>query len=297
MYGKSRGAKGFTSRRTGGVFNANFNRALRKVGNKYVSKKGKGGTGIRFATVGYTRDVEKKYCDRSFISRNYSVNAITIDGGNIQGIKFSANQTWVESPTPQGSGTNLVSGIVSGTTANSRIGNKVTVKSLDIGIIMEAAKTPAPMNGEIVNNETPLNPAQEYMKTAYRIVLVKDKQVNNNTNNITWDDVFGDQGTDGYETGNIAFASTSKLKVSNMGRFEIVRDIRVQLDGDDPMKTINFVQYINKNIRFNSNEANALSDVGYYLVVAQDVLGTASTSARVLPGNFRVNSRNCFTDA
>ena len=39
-------------------------------------------------------------------------------------------------------------------------------------------------------------------------------------------------------------------------------------------------------VRYNSSAVNALTDKGYYVLIAQDVLGTGDLSLELLPGTF-----------
>ena len=106
-----------------------------------------------------------------------------------QGIKYMSQ---VRPATGLATSQNLVANLAQNTTAAGRIGNKVNGKWLNVGITLEAAKSPLNQGGEQVN--TPggggATPAY-YMKTNFRLVLVKDLQVNNTINKVEWTDVFG----------------------------------------------------------------------------------------------------------
>ena len=157
---------------------------------------------------------------------------------------------------------------------------------------LEAAKSPVDQNGEQVNVEGGVATAQYYMKTIYRLVLVKDMQANNPTNTVSWGNVFG-AGTSGID--GTFFGATDKLDIPNMGRFRIVKDIVVTLDADEPMKNVR-MGCVPGSLRFNSANSAALTDKGYYLVIAQDVLGSANSISYVIPGNVRCGCRLTFTD-
>ena len=49
-------------------------------------------------------------------------------------------------------------------------------------------------------------------------------------------------------------------------------------------------------IRYSSGNPDSLTSVGYYMLIGQDVLGTAQSAAYVIAGNVRVNARLTFTD-
>ena len=171
-------------------------------------------------------------------------------------------------------GTNLVSTVATGSTATTRTGNKINAKWLDLGVTLEAAKSRVNQQGEQENVEgVVVNPAY-YMKTIYRLVLVKDMQANNPTNKVEWNEVFG-RGGYGHDDGTY-FGASDMLDIQNMTRFRIIKDITVTLDADDPMKNVK-MGCSPGMIRYNSAGVTALTDKGFYWVVAQDVLGSANT--------------------
>lgn len=251
----------------------------------------------RFATVGYARDCERKYSDSTYVSVTWLPQVVSYEAtqGNpaslvTQGIKYMSQ---ARPATGLSNSQNLVANLAQSTTASGRIGNKVNGKWLNVGITLEAAKSPLNQGGEQVNTPGGGGAAPAYyMKTNFRLVLVKDLQVNNSINKVDWADVFGtgSSGTDGT-----SFGANDKLDIQNMGRFRILSDRRVTVDGTDPLKNIQMGCAPGK-IRYNSGVTGALTDKGYYLLVAQDVTGDASTIATVLPGTMRFTSRLTFTD-
>ena len=251
----------------------------------------------RFATVGYTRDAERKYSDNTFVSVTWLPQVVSYEASQgqpaslvTQGIKYMSQ---VRPASGLSNSQNLVANLAQSTTATGRIGNKVNGKWLNVGITVEAAKSPLNQGGEQVNAKggSGATPAY-YMKTNFRLVLVKDLQVNNSINKVDWADVFGtgSSGTDGT-----SFGANDKLDIQNMGRFRIMSDRRVTVDGTDPLKNIQMGCAPGK-IRYNGGAVGALTDKGYYLLVAQDVTGDADTIATVLPGTMRFTSRLTFTD-
>ena len=253
-----------------------------------------------FAMAGYVKDTEKKYSDVNMLSIAWLPQVIEYEATpgdqytkQVQGVKFMSSMR----PTNTvNTSQNLVSYVAPGASAFNRVGNKINGKWLDLGITIEAAKSPVDQSGEQVNVEGTITVSQFYMKTNYRIVIVKDLQVNNSTNTCSWADVFG-SGVTGAEGGfgNGAFGASDKLDIKNMGRFIIVKDIRCNVDAVNPLKNINIGCYPGP-IRFNGGESPALTNKGYYLLVAQDVLGDAKSLAYVIPGNVRCASRLTFTD-
>ena len=125
---------------------------------------------------------------------------------------------------------------------------------------------------------------------------MRDLQVNSTATGVKWDDVFSNQnGTGGVH---------SELNVDNMGRFRVLADKIVNLDADDPQKTIQFMFRNFGRVRYNSGAgvehgSPALTDTGLYIVYATFTTGvtTDMATARVYTSPVIVNSRICFTDA
>jgi len=246
--------------------------------------------------VAVARNVEKKYADQTMVSTawlpetiSYEATPGTPASAVVQGVKFMSQ---MRKATGTDGGNNLVSFVAGGSTTATRVGNKINAKWLDLGVTLEAAKSPVNQQGEQVNVEGSVGVAQYYMKTIYRLVIVKDMQANNPTNTVSWGNVFG-AGTSGID--GTFFGATDKLDIPNMGRFRIIKDITVTLDADEPMKNVRMGCYPGQ-LRFNSANSAALTDKGYYLVIAQDVLGTANSISFVIPGNVRCGCRLTFTD-
>ena len=245
------------------------------------------------------KEVEKKYADLSMVSVTWlpeviSYQANPVGGGNaVQGVKYMSQFRRQIGDIGQPFGTNLVSIMGAGSTAITRTGNKINAKWLDLGVTLEAAKSPLNQQGEQVNVEgVVVNPAY-YMKTIYRLVLVKDMQANNPTNTVQWADVFG-RGGSGLDDGTY-FGASDMLDIPNMTRFRIIKDITVTLDADDPLKNVK-MGCIPGIIRYSNAGINAGTDKGFHLVIAQDVLGTANTIGSVIPGIVRLGCRLAFTD-
>lgn len=242
------------------------------------------------------KEVEKKYADQSMVCTTWipevvSYEAIPGASGSmtVQGVKFMSQ---IRRSIGSDTGNNMLSFVGGGSTAVTRIGNKIDAKWLDLGVTLEAAKSPLDHGGEQVNVEGAVVKGTYYMKTVYRLVLVKDMQANNPTNVVLWNDVFGGggQGLDGTY-----FGAADKLDIPNMGRFRIIKDIKVTLDADDPLKNVK-MGCSPGAIRYNSASSGSLTDKGFYLVIAQDVIGTASSIGSVIPGIVRCGVRLTFTD-
>jgi len=240
----------------------------------------------------YVKKEEKKYSDKTLKVVGWAAQKVYLSGTAPSGIVFGVKHT---AGTIVGTSavTNLLWGVGTDAAVSGRIGNKINGKYLQVGLTLQAAVTPVEMGGESANTEVVTDPTMKYMKTNFRIVLVKDMQANNSTNVIAWEEVFGYGGA-GVDTNSLA--STDFLEIGNMGRFIIMKDMRITLDADDPLKSINFIQKGIGEIRFNSSATSALTNVGYHLLVGQDTIGTAESSARMQPAPVMGNMRLCFTE-
>lgn len=276
-------------------------------GSRYGYKKSGSTFKPRFATVGFARDVERKYVDRGYTwgwearawgtptnEANLLRNGVGWASRTARECKF--DETSATSLPPVS--TNMLAGIPQGTTSRSRIGNKVNIKYLKGTTSITAAVVDAgriqggSMNGEVL----PEVPTAEviplvYFKTTVRVMIVKDLQVNNATGNVEWADVM--------ENGFGMFGVFSQLKVENMSRFVVLKDMTFNLDANDPMKT--FKWQINGSdlgqVRFNSGAGDALTDKGIHMIWAMSSTGAGDGQTfDMLPGAITTQVRVCFTD-
>ena len=95
----------------------------------------------------------------------------------------------------------------------------------------------------------------------------------------------------------------SELNVGTMGRFKILSDKLIELDADDPQKTVKFIFRNLGNVRYSVPEATAGSpastDTGVYVIWASStnaIKGSAAGGTTQGPMCL-VNSRLCFTDS
>ena len=296
MYGRFKSSKGYATRRTAGIFSYRRRSYLRKVGNKYVSKKSR---------IGYKKSIEKKYNDRAiaagFTQYGFgnaeigpNVNAITCVGFKTNGwYGFNFNQ-----PLANGVAItqNLVKGLPTGTTSTTRVGNKVKSIYMKGSILVTAnqenSSTDNQNGEEVVNNSNSF----QYLRTSWRIVIVKDTQSNSTDANITWDQVFSSGAVkSNEEVGGI----NSELNIGNMGRFIILKDMRCELSAERPQATVPF--FISGSsvgeVRYNNDTINALTDKGIYIIAANQTTGLETGGGYAKPGLCAVQSRFCFTDS
>jgi len=294
MYGRSRSYKRSTSRRTSGTFGRRRSYAVKKVGRTVFKP--------RFATVGYTRNVEKKYFDKTYQADNLENNTAGAGGPNIYNNGYSyVSNTWGTYDFTGPSATQAISndmtkGVGTGADARSRIGNKIKVNYIKGSFTFTGAvsKIASGQGGEVMVTSN-LADRQPYFRTTYRMVIVKDLQVNSTDTVIKWNQVFGTNGAVAGLDGGVH----SELNIDNMGRFIVLEDKTFTVSADAPQKTVPFMIKGSSvgNIRYNGSGANALTDKGIYVIYAAFVMGVDS----VLPADITLpspvgHSRLCFND-
>lgn len=302
-------AYGFKSRRKSAASSYRRRRFSVRRATKKFTALSKRRSGLRFATVGFSRNVEKKYWDKT-----YQANCLETLTGQTAVTNFAANGvTYVSNlwgdytfGETQSSATavsnDMLKGVPTGTTARTRIGNKINPRYLKGAFTFNAATYIAQSNsyaGQGGETEPYRSDdyAQPYLRTTYRFVIVKDLQVNSTDVNVTWPQVFD---TTGQQAG-----VHSELNVDNMGRFVVLQDKLFTLDADQPQKTIPFMISGKKigSVRYNGPSGTALTDRGIYIIYAAFVYGwrKQSTGDALVADNFKLSSpvghsRLCFTD-
>lgn len=294
MYGRRRYSKGYSSRGTSSRTRFGTRRTYKKVGRRFVRKP-------RFALTGYVRNVEKKYFDKAFQGNSNETSAgnptsvSKLSSGVVYQSTLWDDYQFSTIPVVNPVSNDLLKGVPTGTTAKTRVGNKVKVNYVKGAMTFTAAAVDCAnaqeQGGEAVVSANSTN--IQYLRTTYRMVIVKDLQVNSTDTVVMWGQVFeGLNGVGGVH---------SELNVSNMGRFIVLEDKYFTVDADSPQKTIPF-QISGRaigSVRYNADTATALTDKGLYIIFAAYVMGMDSTTATLadirLP-NPVGHSRMCFTD-
>lgn len=295
MYGKRRFSRKSSSRRSGGTLRGRRRFALRKVGRRFISKP-------RFATVGFARNVEKKYFDKTLTS-GYNETFAGQTGGSgwlFNGVSYISDQ-WGDynfgaiGPTTAGSN-DMFKGLATGTDARTRIGNKIRPNYIKGAFSFTAAVVnPTPTKDQ--GGEAYVNPTAgttwRYLRTTFRMMIVKDLQVNSADTAVTWAMVM--------DTSAKQAGVHSELNVNNMGRFIVLEDKTFTVDSDTPMKTCPFMISGNRigTVRYNGPGATALTDKGLYVIWAAFVMGVDGTlisAADVSLGGPVGHTRVCFQD-
>lgn len=291
---RSKSAASSYRRRSGGVggYSKKFG-AFKKAGRKprYV----------KFATVGFSRNVERKYFDKTYQANSLEVLTGQTAGGQggSGGVTYISN-LWgnysfgTVQPSASAISNDMLKGVATGTTARTRIGNKAKVEyvkgafTFTAGIINAGSSN---QSGESTVT-APTGAGPQYLRTTFRMVVVKDLQVNSTDTNVTWQQVFD---TTGLQAG-----VHSELNVDNMGRFIVLSDEVFNVDADEPQKTIPFMIKGSSigNVRYNGPSDTALTDKGVYVVWSAFVYGftgTATTNDVSLASPVG-HSRLCFRD-
>ena len=253
---------------------------------------------LRFAVAGFRRNVEKKYFDKTYqANTNETLTGNTTGDINSNGVTYISN-TWGNYSFGAQKASIVVSndmlkGVETGTTARTRIGNKLKVKYVKGAFTFNAAIIDTTLTktqgGEALGNGSAAA-RMDYLRTSYRFVIVKDSQVNSTDSQVTWNQVF--------DTTNFQAGIHSELNVDNMGRFVILEDKMFTLDADTPQKTCPY--WIGGNnigsVRYNGPSDTALTDKGLYVIWAAFVMGYTGTAPTITLPTPVGHSRLCFTD-
>lgn len=307
-----------------------FRRTSRRYGSvrKYSRRRYTGRPSkrsVRFATVGYSKSVEKKYVDRA-LKMEFDENVYGPTGNLDQssGYMIKSNSSYramdfnAKNPgAPVWTPGDLLKGINQGTSVYTRIGNKVTVRYVKGKITLEAATVNITDSSE-KDDANQYGEAQlgvpgtqsQYLRTTWRVAIVRDNQVNSNGTDINWEAVFKSAAarTWNQEVGETTVSASTgsgggihaDLNVDNMGRFTVYSDRTYNLDADDPQKTINFNISGSRigTVRYNSGDVNALTDKGIYIIAAAMVGGVVVQQPNSLMkvSSPLINSRLSFVD-
>nr|UBJ25959.1 capsid protein [Red panda feces-associated circular DNA virus 23] len=315
MYGRSR--KGTRSYRGSASRNYRkpYSRMLKTA--PYTGRRGTYKTGLRFATVGFSRDTEKKYKDMALVCNS----VMKIDTGmnstkpEFKGMTFTSMgwnaYDFYDNSSPNAVSSNdLLKKLPQGTDAQSRVGNKIRGRWIKGAFTLCAAKLAGPssgvsngdMNGEARATASDASTIWQYLRTSWRVVIVKDLQVNSVDTKIDWNDVFKGNVNSVGEAGGIH----AEMNVANMGRFRIISDKLYKTDAVNPQETIRFWIPGSEigNVRYNGPSADALTDKGIYIIwaaytsgVTAGLFNTDSITEGMEAPTFTMHCRLAFTDA
>lgn len=269
---------------------------------RFASAKARGRR-VAFTRRGFIKKSgEKKYFDKTYqsnVTEAFTGNTAPV-GINLysKGVTYFSNQWGTYTFGMQASSTatvsnNMLKELVPGTSARTRIGNKIRMNYAKGAFTFTAAcvevATVTSQGGEAIAKDD--NNVTDYLRTTFRMAIVKDLQVNSTDTEVTWAQVFD---TNGLQAG-----VHSELNVDNMGRFIVLEDKMFTVDAQSPQKTIPFMIRGNSvgSVRYNGIMDTSLTDKGLYVVWAAFVMGVmvSATSKITLPSPVG-HSRVCFTD-
>lgn len=254
---------------------------------------------------------EKKYMDKALISNDVDeqvtgVNANDLGNGFMYASRGWSNYDFSTPGTAISTTNDLVKSLTQGTTATTRIGNKIKVNYIKGAITLSAAKLVGPstgasngdMNGEALATPHTATNVWQYLRTTFRVVIVKDLQVNSADAKIDWNDVFETSSGAVGETGGVH----AELKIASMGRFVLLSDRLIKTDAVSPQETIRFMVPGSEvgNVRYNGPSGAALTDKGIYVIWSAYVTGVVNTTQTASSGMIKpgvtMHSRLAFTD-
>ena len=266
----------------------------------YSKMARRAGRKLKFATVGFARNVEKKYFDKTYQANHGEASSGGPAGAKASGVTYISNTWGTYSFGASGASAvtsnDMFKGLATGTTARTRIGNKIKVRyvkgafTFTAAVLGDGATAQKAQNGESLASGAAAT--QSYLRTTFRMVVVKDMQVNSTDTQVTWAQVF--------DTTNLQAGVHSELSVDSMGRFMVLDDRVFTLDAETPQKTCTYAIGGNRlgSVRFNGPSDTALTDKGLYVIWAAFVMGVTDTMALKdidCPSPVG-HSRLCFTD-
>lgn len=281
---------------------ARFQRARKSFGSRRsIRRSGYSSRFSNFKKASYRKrlSIEKKYFDKTYqANTNESLTGQTTPNTSNNGVTYISN-TWGDYSfggqvsAAAVTSNDMLKGLATGTTARTRIGNKVRVNYVKGAFTFTTGAVDTsqvkPQGGELVGELT-AGQSLGYLRTTFRFVIVKDLQVNSTDTQVTWQQVF--------DTTNLQAGVHSELNVDNMGRFIILEDKVFTLDADTPQKTCPFQITGSKlgNVRYNGPSNSALTDKGLYVVWAAFVMGYNGGTTPILMPSPVGHSRLCFSD-
>ncbi|AXH76538.1 MAG: capsid/nuclear shuttle protein [Cressdnaviricota sp.] len=210
---------------------------------------------------GYSIDAETKYKDNM---KDFQLSRVT---------KPTYDDAYLMTFPATSSESNNLSFIGTGTDAERRIGNVVRLQSLRCAFTAVAARRTSTTAEEVAADSV-------YLRTSLRVCIVRDLQVNNTQNIVQYADVFS-HGADG---GTPIPDPLAPRNLANMGRFQILYDKMLNLDGDTPQRSwVYTIPMKNKSLRFNGPGTGALQTKGLYFVCAARTEVTCIPAAEYQP--------------
>lgn len=174
----------------------------------------------------------------------------------------------------------------------TRIGNTINVLKMEINLLITAnilrnnnqnipmpatatqpesimiLQSPPVQGGEAYATRRGKSATDAYIRTTYRVMVIKDLKVNQQQTEIGWDTVM-QQGSDpGSTNGGSMGGIMSYIKPEEWGRFEVLSDETVELNAQNPQKILTY-SLNNKDIghvRYTSSDSLAPSNIGIHVI-------------------------------
>ncbi|AXH74585.1 MAG: putative capsid protein [Cressdnaviricota sp.] len=151
---------------------------------------------------------------------------------------------------------NCLTNVFSGTSAKTRIGNVITPRYITLRGVINAALTNGPLDPETLGKtepgSSPETLIQRYLRTSVKLILVRDKNMNEK-GYVSYADLFempdDNNGLNGFAGQN---PFVWPRKIDTIGRYQVIRTWEYELDADDPQQSFTHVVNIGgMPIRYN----------------------------------------------
>ena len=199
---------------------------------------------------------------------------------------------------------NCLTNIDSGTTASTRIGNKVEPKYITVKGVRTAGSTTNPKDGETTDNVEAgtTNIIERYCRTTMRTIVVRDKSMNEK-GYVEYSDMYAPpmQTSGGQSTMAAANPFLWNRKLDTIGRYEVLKQVEFTMDQTDPQKAFNWTIPL-KGIGIRFNGAGSASRWGsatnYQAPVTGNMVGPGGLGnmAEVYVENFNTRDAQSMTN-
>lgn len=249
------------------------------------------GPDVKFSTRAITYDSE--------IRENYKQQFGDLNTDNIYFYNTASFAEWLNGDAPQVGPmqimpTNLLmpSYVTDTPRSWSRIGNKINVQKMEINILITANSTrltnqsipipataggpstfmqltsPPQQGGETYSTQYQMTSTLSYLRTTYRVMVIKDLKANNNVTTLGWHNVMVQEQDPGSTNGGSVGGIMSFVKPEEWGRFEVLEDEIIELSSTNPQKVVTYslgAKDVGK-VRYMSSDALAATNVGIHVI-------------------------------
>lgn len=246
--------------------------------------------------TGFAKDVEKKYHDRTWASNSEKTETGFVGAADKDAGYMWKSTNWYEygfkvGATPVSIYNNAMAGLNIGPGVRERIGNKVRCIYIKGALTFTAACVDSLMTPNNQHGEQALPTQANYLRTTYRYAIVKDNQVNSPERDVDWAMVYEDRSIGGAGV-------HAELNIDNMGRFTILKEGTIEVDANDPQKTVRFFIGGNRigTVRYGA-PVQGYTDKSVRIVTAAFTMGAGNVPSTNIWTSATVgHTRFCFTD-